>query len=278
MSDLAKRAATAGVLVPALLLAIFVDPTPWSVVGLACVVTVLALDEYLRMALPVSGDDAVWPLRWTSAGLGVALVLLTSVFSLALVLAPILSFSAVALGIVTLARGGKHLAQAGRHFAVCLSGLLYVPLLIAVLPLLKRVDGGEWLTVTLCMAFFSDTVAYLFGHAFGRHKLYPAVSPGKTWEGSAGGILGSCLATVGVGSLWLVPDLPLAHAAVLGIVGSVCGQTGDLVESMLKRTFGVKDSGTLLPGHGGMLDRVDALIFVAPVSYYYVTYVSLFVP
>ena len=87
-------------------------------------------------------------------------------------------------------------------------------------------------------------------------------------------MLGSCLATAGVGSMWLLPDLPLAHAIPLGIFGSVAGQTGDLVESMLKRTFGVKDSGTILPGHGGLLDRVDALLFVAPVTYYYVTLIG----
>ena len=84
------------------------------------------------------------------------------------------------------------------------------------------------------------------------------------------GILGSTLATVGVGSFWLLPDLPIAHAIPLGIFGSIAGQTGDLVESMLKRTFGVKDSGKILPGHGGLLDRIDALLFVAPVAYYYV--------
>ena len=125
------------------------------------------------------------------------------------------------------------------------------------------------------MAFFSDTVAYFCGRAFGKHKLYPAVSPAKSWEGAAGGVLGSCIATVGVGSLWLLPDLPIAHAIPLGIVGSVAGQTGDLVESMLKRTFGVKDSSKILPGHGGLLDRIDALLFVAPVVYYYVALVAV---
>jgi phosphatidate cytidylyltransferase len=103
--------------------------------------------------------------------------------------------------------------------------------------------------------------------------MYPAVSPKKTWEGSAGGFVGGILATVVVGSNWLLPDLPLSHAVLLGFVGSAAGQVGDLVASMLKRTFGVKDSGELLPGHGGMLDRIDGLLFVGPVVFGYLAVV-----
>jgi phosphatidate cytidylyltransferase len=273
MADLVKRIATALPLVAALLVVIFWDPTPWSVVAFSAIVCAIAHDEYLRMALPVSADDAGWVLRSTAGSLGVAIVVLPTVFTPAQVLPPLLTFSAVVLGFATLARP-RHLERAGRHYGVALSGLLYVPLLLSVLPLLKEAGEAGWLTVTLCMAFFSDTVAYLFGRAFGRHKLYPAVSPKKSWEGSFGGIVGSVLATVGIGSLWLLPQLPIAHAVGLGVVGSICGQTGDLVESMLKRTFGVKDSGKLLPGHGGFLDRIDALLFVAPVSYYYVALIA----
>lgn len=272
MGETAKRFATAAVLVPAVLLAIFLDATHWSVVGIAVLFATGAQDEYLRMALPVTDSDKAVTVRAVAALFGVAVVVAPSLWDLS-VLAPLLTFAAVALGMTVLLRR-QHLEQAGRHFGAALSGLLYVPLLMSVLPLLKRAGQAEWLTVTLCMAFFSDTVAYFFGRAFGKHKLYPAVSPGKTWEGSFGGVLGSCLATVGVGSLWLLPDLPISHAIGLGVAASVCGQTGDLVESMLKRTFGVKDSGSLLPGHGGMLDRIDALVFVAPVAYYYIELVN----
>ena len=273
MSNLAKRVATAAVLVPAILVAIFVDPTHWSVVAIACLFTLGAQDEYLRMALPVTDEDPAWLLRAVCAALGLTIVVLPSVWDPMITLPPLLTFASVALGLTTLVRS-KQLAQAGRHFGVSLSGLLYVPVLMSVLPLLKRAGEAEWLTITLCMAFFSDTMAYFFGRAFGRHKLYPAVSPSKTWEGSFGGILGAILATVGVGSLWILPELPIAHAIGLGVVASICGQTGDLVESMLKRTFGVKDSGNLLPGHGGMLDRIDGLVFVAPVAYYYVSLIA----
>jgi phosphatidate cytidylyltransferase len=273
VSDFAKRLATAGVLGPAVLVAIFLDATHWGVLVFACAVSLASLDEYLRMALPANEGDRCVSLRIVCGVLGTAIVALPSIFSLEEVLPPLLTLCAVALGLTVLARS-RQLERAGRHFGACLSGLLYIPLLLMVLPLLKRAGEAEWLAVTLCMAFFSDTIAYVFGRAFGRHKLYPAVSPGKTWEGSFGGIVGSVLATVGVGSLWALPGLPISHAVGLGIVASFCGQTGDLVESMLKRTFGVKDSGRLLPGHGGMLDRVDALLFVAPVAYYYVALVA----
>jgi phosphatidate cytidylyltransferase len=111
-----------------------------------------------------------------------------------------------------------------------------------------------------------DTGGYTFGRLFGKTKLYEAVSPKKTREG----LLGSVVFAVGVsvvGSLTYLPQVPLFNAAVLGLIGGVLGQVGDLVESLLKRSTGVKDSGSLLPGHGGLFDRVDALLIVAPLVY-----------
>lgn len=268
MSNLAKRVATAAVLVPIILAAIYLDPTPWAMTICAAIVAVLSLDEYLRMALPVTDEDPAWLLRLVCGGLGAALVILPVQSSPGAVFGPVLTAGALGLGFSTLARP-KALPDAGRHLGVCLSGLVYVPLLVSAVPLLKVAGHAHWVTLTLCMAFFSDTVAYFFGRAFGKHKLYEAVSPKKTIEGSIGGVLGACLATVGVGHYWLTPELPTLHALGLGVVGSASGQAGDLVESMLKRTYGVKDSSNLLPGHGGMLDRIDAMLFVAPVTYYY---------
>ncbi len=272
MGETTTRILTAAVLVPIVLLAIFLDPTPYGVLAIAIIFGVGAQDEFIRMALPVSPADPALRLRGAAALLGTAIVVLPVWYTPATVFPPLLAFSVLAVGLVVLSRR-EHLPDAGRHFGVLLAGLLYAPALMSVLPLLKGTGRPEWLTIVLCMAFFSDTTAYFFGRAFGKHKLYPAVSPAKSVEGAFGGILGSCLATCGIGSLWLLPELPLSHAVPLGIFGSVAGQSGDLVESMLKRTFGVKDSGTILPGHGGFLDRIDALLFVAPVAYYYVVLV-----
>ncbi len=270
MGDFVKRAATAAVLVPIVLGVIYFDPTPWAATVACAIVGWIALDEYLRMALPVTADDRGGLLRLVTGALAVAIVVLPTAFEPGLVLPPLLAGSALAVGFATLGRP-KQLADAGRHFSVCLSGLLYVPLLISVLPLLKKEGMPHWITLSLSIAFFSDTVAYVFGRAFGKHKLYAAVSPKKTWQGAFGGVLGSLIATVVLGSMWLTPTLSIGHAVVLGVLANICGQAGDLVESMLKRTHGVKDSSNLLPGHGGMLDRIDAMIFVAPVVYFYVT-------
>jgi len=273
MGNLAKRLATAAVLVPALLAGLYLDDTLWSVLVAATAASAIAQDEYLRMALPVSAEDRAHRFRTLNVVIGVGLIV-TCVYGAAFVF-PALVLASMLLATAVLLRKG-HLPQGGRHLAVSLSGLVYLPLLVATLLQLKGsafAPGPDWLTVTLCIAFFSDTVAYTFGRTMGRHKMYPAVSPKKTWEGSAGGFIGGVLATMVVGSSWLLPDLPLSHALVLGIVGSAAGQAGDLVASMLKRTFGVKDSGRLLPGHGGMLDRIDGLLFVGPVVFGYLSVV-----
>ena len=265
-SNLVQRLLTAGVLVPILCVSMFVDPTSWSILGFSVVALALAADEFLRMGMG-EGDRAPG-LRATFALAGAAVVVGNTVFGTSMAMAPISFAATMVIATAVLVRK-QHLGEAGRTLSYALAGLMYVPMLGCVWPLLKHDFGPQWLFLALALAFSSDTLAYFFGRAFGKHKLYEAVSPKKTIEGSIGGLLGGVLAMAGFGHYWLAPELPLVHAIVLGLVGSVLGQIGDLVESMLKRTFGVKDSGQVLPGHGGMLDRVDGLLFVAPLVYYY---------
>lgn len=267
MADLIKRLWTAIVLVPILLVALFVDPTPWSILVFATLAGGIAHDEFLRMTLPASAEDPKLDLRAPLALVGAGVLALPMVLGAGAAL-PLLAASAIALALLLLARPAR-LADAGRHGAACLASVLYVPLLACLWPLIKHDMGPGWLFVTLALAFMSDTGAYAFGRLWGKHKLYPAVSPGKTWEGSVGGLVGGCLATVGFGHFLLTPELSVRDGLILGVVGSLAGQVGDLFESMLKRGCGVKDSGSLLPGHGGMLDRVDALLFVGPVVYFF---------
>ena len=273
MGDFIRRLWVAVILVPILVAGLYLDTSPWSILVMSAVATMFAHDEFLRMALPARAEDGELPLRLVVVVLlGGAIHSLPMIYEPGLVLPPLLSASVMVIALTMLVRR-HHLDRAGRHMAACVASLLYVPLLASVWPMMKSEFGPGWLFVTLCLAFFSDTVAYIFGRLWGRHKLYPAVSPGKTWEGSVGGLVGGVLATAGAGSMLLVPELSLGHAVVLGVVGSLCGQLGDLFESMLKRGYGVKDSSALLGAHGGMLDRVDALLFVAPVVYYYAKYV-----
>ncbi len=133
-------------------------------------------------------------------------------------------------------------------------------------------NGLWWVVVALVITWGNDTSAYFFGRSLGKHKLYPEVSPGKTWEGFFGGFVGS-IGLLFVMRAFFFPVLTAVDAVVLGTLGGILGPAGDLCESMLKRAYGVKDSGWIIPGHGGMLDRVDALIFNAPLVLLYIQFV-----
>ena len=118
----------------------------------------------------------------------------------------------------------------------------------------------------------SDSFAYFAGRAFGSHELAPAISPNKTIEGFFGGLIGTIAVVVGLG--WLLA-MPLPQMAALGAAIAVLGTLGDLVESMMKRQTGIKDSGAIIPGHGGVWDRFDSVLFTAPLVYYYTVYIVL---
>jgi phosphatidate cytidylyltransferase len=152
-------------------------------------------------------------------------------------------------------------------WGLTLAGALYVGWLAAHIVLLRGLAQGLlWLALALAITWASDIAAYFAGRAWGQHKLAPKISPHKTWEGGIAGLLtGTLIALLAVPFL----HVPVAHALVLGFLATVAGTFGDLGESFIKRQVGVKDSGTLIPGHGGILDRIDSLLFVAVVVYYY---------
>jgi phosphatidate cytidylyltransferase len=131
--------------------------------------------------------------------------------------------------------------------------------------------GRKFLLFACAITWAGDTLAYFVGRAFGKHPLAPHLSPKKTWEGSVGSMAGSLLVAYAF-SYWI--KIPLGHLLVMGAVGNVAGQMGDLLESAYKRSAGVKDSGGLLPGHGGILDRIDALILCIPAIWYYLVLVN----
>jgi phosphatidate cytidylyltransferase len=148
-------------------------------------------------------------------------------------------------------------------------GILYIPLMMSHYILIRNSPQGVlWIFFILVLAFSGDVAAFYVGRTWGRRKLLPAVSPGKTVEGIVGLVFGSLIGCV-VFQHFLFPQLPVCHAAVMGIFGSILGQLGDLCESAIKRASGVKDSGSILPGHGGIMDRLDCLLFIGPFVYYY---------
>lgn len=148
-------------------------------------------------------------------------------------------------------------------------GFIYIPLMMSYFILIRKMaDGVTWIYFILVLAFAGDTVAFYIGRKFGKTKLLPLISPGKSVEGTIGLIAGSTLACV-LFQYFFLKEINIIHAIILGLVGSVIGQLGDLCESALKRASGLKDSGAILPGHGGILDRLDCLLFITPFVYYY---------
>lgn len=217
--------------------------------------------------------EEIEELETTSATLsGAAVISIGAAFALPLldeIQVSFLSFKLVIAAVVIVALVDTLLfetdaARAPTRVGLAVLGAVYPGLLLSALVRIRQLDRGEWwIILTLVVTWWNDTGAYFAGRAFGRTPLYPRISPSKTWEGAVGGAF---LATVGallVQRFWL-PDLPWWGAVVISLGASVFGPLGDLSESMLKRAFGAKDSGRLLPGHGGILDRIDALMFTAP--------------
>jgi phosphatidate cytidylyltransferase len=261
-----KRVITAAVLVPLVLLLLLKGSFP-MLVAAAALVAELATWEYLAIA------DCQGSLR-TLALIGIAVLFAASFLSPALIL-PVLGLCSLLL--LLLCSFVSPLERVLRDTAFSIFPLLYIGLTLATLPLLWVQSNGPSLLIFLfCVVWTGDTVALYVGRNFGRHKLAPQISPNKSWEGSAGSLAGSLLIAVllfflsrGVESR-AVLHYPgsLLRWLLLAILLNVFAQVGDLVESAIKRGAGVKDSGAMLPGHGGILDRIDALLLAAPVLWY----------
>jgi phosphatidate cytidylyltransferase len=268
MSNLAARVLTAVVLVPLLIVAILWQ-NPLAVWGIVYLATFLGLREYYNMTLakePVSE-------RGFGVLLGMAMAAIVYWYDSSphVILAGVVGVTIGAfLFLLFRYRDMDTVAARVAHLVI---GVFYVGVLLAFVALLKKrgSDGGAWVFITLTCTWFSDTGAYFAGRFIGPawpKKLYESVSPKKTLIGGFGGVAAS-FGALALAKAWYLPSLTWVDCALVAIPANVLGQCGDLCESMLKRSVGVKDSGALLPGHGGMLDRIDALLFVAPYIYFY---------
>jgi phosphatidate cytidylyltransferase len=265
MSNLALRLLTAAVALP-LLAALVAWREPLGFGSLLIVVVALCLIELTGFALP----GVRRRLRVAVVAIGVALASAVYLHPQMTLVWGLGAFVAVAAAV--LFEPGE-LAGAGARLGVATFAVFYLGLLAPPLALLHRdaADGPLWVGVAVGTTFANDTGAYFFGRALGRHKLYPTVSPSKTVEGAVGGLIGGLIALLGLHAA-LPQKLTWMDCVFVAVPGSVLGPIGDLVESLLKRSAGVKDSGKLLPGHGGVLDRIDALLFVGAWVYVYVLY------
>ncbi len=235
-------------------------------VVLVAVVLGICFDEYSRMAFP---DDQKFAFLW----------MLIAGFSLyATHLYVPAAYKAAAVAAVVMgtmiqvaARPGEPMSGAADRLGRYMLGLGWIAGLFPFLVHLRTFDQGVvWVILGLGISWMADTGAYFAGRFLGKRKLYPRVSPKKTWAGFFGGVVVSTLGVQVFRHFWLT-DLTVLDAIVLGVVGSSLSVWGDLSESMLKRSFGIKDSGRIMPGHGGLLDRIDSVLFVAPWVYGYMT-------
>ncbi len=237
-----------------------------------------AIEFYSMVAASKSQPLTYFGLIWT------ALFILSRSTELLSLLKPhvnvdlqsILLTSAVVLSLIGLL-GRRQKGGVFISWAWTLAGILYVGWLLSHFVALRGLDDGRnWVFFVLFVTWASDTAAFFIGRALGKHKLAPNISPGKTWEGAMGGICGAIIVSILFFTTTPV-HLPIVYwqATILSVLVSVFGQLGDLLESLLKRRMGVKDSGRLMPGHGGVLDRIDSIVFASVVVYYYVIWVII---
>ena len=259
------RIATSAILIPVLWGTIkLAPPLGFSVIALAMIG--IAIWECYRM-LEAGGSR---PFKWLGliAGLGVA----WSFVGLAPQFEPQLPLAMVAIATFVLAMRMRSDADEMLASSVhTLFPVLLVGLGLGFLIGLRGMpgeDGEDLLMLLFVCVVFADTAAFYVGSRLGRRRMAPTISPRKSWEGAVGGMTASALAGL-IAHFWFYQRLPLIHALALGLVLGLAAILGDLTESMIKRATGVKDSSTLLPGHGGLLDRADSLLFAGPVLYYY---------
>lgn len=269
--DAILRLASALPLVPLILLDLYYGPW-WAFAPVVALAVVITGHELYGMVLP--------EVRWARP-LGIAttmLVMLAVAFEerLASVVpnASTVAFFVVALAVLLAGIvSPEPIDRAATRSAWLFAGPVYLGATLGLVEKLHLLPhGAGWLVMAMMFAWLSDTFAYFAGRIFGGPKLYPTLSPKKTRSGAIGGLVGSCVGAL-FGHFLLIPGLPLAEVLVLAVVAGAFGQMGDLFESLLKRSTGVKDSGSFLPGHGGLLDRIDALLYTAPITYLYAAHV-----
>lgn len=247
----------------------------WVFAALFALVLARAAWEYSHLY----ANNGSQPAHWLVA-LGVAALFILSYLQLGLGwLLALLPLLAMLFHLVRYERGRD---EAGTDFAVTLSGIFYIGILGTYFAHVRNLPHGEWWTLlTLVSVWLVDTAAYAIGTPLGRHKMTPRLSPKKSWEGYAAGVVVGALGTPLLG--WLLarvglpaqPEFGLANLVILGFAVGALTTLGDLGESMIKRQMKVKDASQLLPGHGGILDRIDSWLWAMPIGYYLITLVFL---
>jgi phosphatidate cytidylyltransferase len=268
MSNLVVRLLTAAVGIPIILWMLFLAPA-WVWSTFALFASGVAASELAGMTLQGQRSLQAWMVVASVAVTGV-LVFVPRADALVTLLFGVVISGALA----TLARPDPmHTASARMGWLI--AGPFYIGGAIGAIAKLHHLEegaGGTWVVLSMALAWGSDTGGYFAGRAFGKHKLYEKVSPKKTVEGAIGGLVTIVAMALAMRFLWM-PELSVVDAVVLALVAGALGQAGDLCISVVKRSTGVKDTGFIIPGHGGLLDRIDALMFTATVTWIYAHWV-----
>jgi len=273
------RVLTAAILIPLVVAAIWWGPT-WLVAAVAALVAIMALAEFFDMGARLGFQAyrlwtylaalAIVAQQWyasQAASISNLGDLLYQARSPRPTLDLVLFLYLLGLAVIVLG-SRRALAESFPSISISIAGLVVIVLPFSAVVRLhgEDVSGPRLLLFTAVLVWVGDTAAYFAGRGFGRWKLAPQVSPNKTWEGAMANLLAALL----VGAIFgYWTRIQPAHMLAMAALGSVAGQIGDLFKSAFKRSAGVKDSGTIIPGHGGMYDRIDALIFAAPAVWYY---------
>ena len=231
----------------------------------------VALWEYYRIAVPSNTKSLSAIILWWGYGICCAITWAAYAVGTDLIL------SLVALNVVTIALISLFQFKSDRSvldvIVKQIQGIIYIPVMLGFLILIRENQSGTiWIFLLLAVIFAGDTSAYYVGSYWGRHKLSPAISPGKTIEGAIGGLAAN-LAIGAIGKTLFLPGLPWSLSLLFFLAVGIAGQLGDLFESEMKRSSNIKDSSNILPGHGGVLDRIDALLFASPVAYIFIKYI-----
>ena len=263
---LRKRIVTAIIILPLFIAAIWFG-TPWFTLALS-IFAVLGCLEFYRM----TSNHNIHPI--TSLGVIITFLLIISPHCPYISIKPLIITIAIIISLIWLLFRSPN-EEAFNNWTWTIAGILYIGLMLSYWIDLRNLESGRELVFWFfLMIVANDICAFFVGRALGKHPLASNISPNKTWEGAIGGLLGSILIAILFGILFSV-SFNYWYMALSGFIISVFAQLGDLVESLLKRNTCVKDSSKLLPGHGGILDRVDSFILTGAIAYHYVIYLAL---
>lgn len=264
-----KRWITGLSALPFLIFLVYIGGFPFILlVAFACI---CSLWEYYRIVFYTNGQTLPGIFCWWGYLTGFGIIL-TAYFADSDRVLLVLALNLLVVGLISIFTY-ESIPSIIDAIAKQVQGIVYIPLLLSFLVLIRRApDGMIWIFLLLAIIFAGDICAYYVGSYFGRHKLSPAISPGKTVEGAIGGLVGNLLAG-SIGKSFFMPTISWGPAVLFFLAVGLAGQVGDLFESEFKRSSKIKDSGVLLPGHGGFLDRIDALLFASPVAYFFIVYI-----